>query len=123
MTITDKLAEAIELAEDAMAYVPEYFANKHGMNRRMAALKEDSASPQAAPAPAVQGEPYCHVYEHDSPLGLHRALYPKQWNGKQPDRAIPVYTHPSPQAQAAIAEFCRINGIPAPQAQEGHDAR
>ena len=25
-----KLAEAIKLAEDAMAYVPEYFANKHG---------------------------------------------------------------------------------------------
>ena len=43
MTTTDKLAEAIELAEDAMAYVPEYFANKHGMLRRMAALKEVAA--------------------------------------------------------------------------------
>ncbi len=33
MNTADKLAEAIELAEDAMAYVPEYFANKHGMLR------------------------------------------------------------------------------------------
>lgn len=47
MTATDKLAEAIELAEDAMAYVPEYFANKHGMLRRMAALKEVAAHEQA----------------------------------------------------------------------------
>jgi hypothetical protein len=42
-----KLAEAIKLAEDAMAYVPEYFANKHGMLRRMAALKEVAANEQA----------------------------------------------------------------------------
>lgn len=42
-----KLAEAIKLAEDAMAYVPEYFANKHGMLRRMAALKEVAAHEQA----------------------------------------------------------------------------
>jgi len=44
-----KLAEAIKLAEDAMAYVPEYFANKHGMLRRMAALKEVAAHDAAQP--------------------------------------------------------------------------
>ena len=51
-TITDKLAEAIELVEDAMAYVPEYFANKHGMNRRMAAMKDEFAA-----YASQQGEP------------------------------------------------------------------
>ena len=45
MSTNTKMAEAIELAEDAMAYVPEYFANKHGMNRRMAALKEAHTPP------------------------------------------------------------------------------
>jgi len=43
-------------------------------------------------------EPYCYVYEYDTPLGMHRTLYPKEHNGKQPDRAIPLYTAP-PKAE------------------------
>lgn len=54
MNATDKLAEAIELAEDAMGYVPEYFVNKHGMNRRMAALKEAFDSERQHAAGAAQ---------------------------------------------------------------------
>ena len=94
-----KLAEAIELAEDAMAYVPEYFANKHGMLRRMAALKEVAAHEQAQAGEPVA--PYLYVYEYDSPLGLHRALYPTQWNGQKPTRTVPLYTTPQP-AQAEL---------------------
>ena len=54
-TLQEQLAEAVELAEDAMSYVPEYFANKHGMFRRMAALKEahDSRSQPAEVPPEI----------------------------------------------------------------------
>ena len=52
-------------------------------------------SPQPAQQP-VQ-EPFCHVYEYDSPHGLHRELYPREWNGMQPSRTLPLYTAPQPR--------------------------
>jgi len=50
-------------------------------------------------------EPYCYMYEYDTPLGMHRTLYPKEHNGKQPDRAIPLYTAP-PKAEPVEPVAC-----------------
>ena len=65
------------------------------------------------PEPAQ--EPYCYVYEYDTPLGMHRTLYPKEHNGKQPDRAIPLYTSPpqrKPLTEEEIGEATKnIRGI------------
>ena len=47
----------------------------------------------AQPPEPVQ-EPYCRVYEYDSVFGLHRELYPREYNGRKPDRAVPLYTDP-----------------------------
>lgn len=68
---------------------------------------------QAAEQAAGGGEavPYCHVYEYDTPLGLHRALYPKQWNGKLPDRTVPVYTHPAP-SPAPVQQVGELPPLP-----------
>ena len=48
----DALTEALALAEEAIAYVPEYFANKHNMPQRLDELNELRLSrpPQAAPS-------------------------------------------------------------------------
>jgi hypothetical protein len=54
--------------------------------------------------PVVEPKPYCYVYEYDTLNGVHRAFYPRSFNGRMPDRAIPVYTHPPQQAEPVQAE-------------------
>jgi hypothetical protein len=39
-------------------------------------------------------EPYCYVYEYDSPHGLHREFYPREYNGMKPTRTVQVYAAP-----------------------------
>lgn len=66
--------------------------------RQMAAI----AALKAALESPVQ-EPYCYVYEYDSPHGLHREFYPREYNGMKPTRTVQVYTAP-PQRTAEPVE-------------------
>jgi hypothetical protein len=50
---------------------------------------------------AKKQDPYAHIYETDSIYGLHRSLTCRLYNGRQPDRIVPVYTHPPEPAQPA----------------------
>lgn len=43
-------------------------------------------------------EPYCHVYEYDSVFGLHREFYPHEYNGRKPDRTVPLFSAPPQDA-------------------------
>jgi hypothetical protein len=55
-------------------------------------------SPPQRPAEPVQ-EPYCHVYEYDDVFGLHREFYPREYNGRKPDRTVPLFTAPQRRAE------------------------
>jgi len=57
------------------------------------AVEEAITALRAALAEPVQ-EPYCHVYEYDSVFGLHREFYPREYNGRKPDRTVPLFTAP-----------------------------
>ena len=61
-----------------------------------------ASQPQAEAVPVAQ--PYCYVYEYDGVFGLHREFYPREWNGRKPDRTIPLYLHPPTQASQPQAE-------------------
>lgn len=51
----------------------------------------------------TQEEPYTYIYEfHSSVFGIHRAFSPSSWNGLQPSRAIPVFTHPAPAQPVTV---------------------
>ena len=102
MSTNTKLAEAIELAEDAMAYVPEYFANKHGMNRRMAALKEAAAHDAQQ---TLDRDPISDAFK----AGMAAMGY-AIWEGKEPcpcrkqaAMLAAAPTPPAPEAQQAAA--------------------
>lgn len=43
---------------------------------------------------------YVTIYEYDSPMGLHRSFYPETYNGRNPDRAVSLYTAPQPAVPA-----------------------
>jgi hypothetical protein len=47
-----------------------------------------------ASKPEPAQEPYCYVYEYDTPFGLHRQFDPSNWNGSGPTRTVAVYTAP-----------------------------
>ena len=109
MTTTKALAEALRKAYEALMLSRPGSENNepteeewqaHFEARRTARDALAKFDAQAAEQAAGGGEavPYCHIYEYDSPLGLHRALYPKQWNGSLPNRTVPVYAHPAPAA-------------------------
>ena len=55
---------------------------------------QDALRAALAQQPEPVQEPYCRVYEYDSVFGLHRELYPREYNGRKPDRAVPLYTDP-----------------------------
>ena len=46
-----------------------------------------------------QQEPYCFIYEYDTPLGLHRSFQCGTYNGKEPNRAVKLYAAPIPPEQ------------------------
>ena len=45
----------------------------------------------------AKDEPYAYIYETDSPFGLHQSLRHEPYNGRMPDRTVPVYTTPPQQ--------------------------
>lgn len=88
---------------------------------RDTAIAAIRAADAVRPPQAVQGGEaavYCHVYEYDSPLGMHKALYPKQWNGKLPDRTVPLYVHPAPAPAAVPAGYALVPVEPTPEMLE-----
>lgn len=82
----------------AMAHLQMMVADpaKH-VNQARAFL---AAAPQPA-APQAQ-QPYLYVYEYDSPFGLHREFYPREYNGMKPTRTVALYTAPQPAAPAQV---------------------
>jgi hypothetical protein len=42
----------------------------------------------------AKDEPYAYIYEIDGPFGLHQSLRYEPYNGRMPDRTVPVYTTP-----------------------------
>lgn len=42
----------------------------------------------------AMNEPYAYIYETDSPFGLQQSLRYQTYNGRMPDRTVPVYTTP-----------------------------
>ena len=67
---------------------------------------DGSVAAMAALAEQVQ-EPYCYVYEYDSPHGLHREFYPREYNGMKPTRTMPLYTAP-PQRKPLTEEEIEV---------------
>ena len=50
-------------------------------------------------------EPFCYVYEYDSPYGLHREFYPREYNGMKPSRTVPLYTAPPIHKSLSITDL------------------
>lgn len=55
-----------------------------------------------------QPEPYCYIYEYDSPFGLHREFYPSEWNGLKPSRTIALHAAPQTQRQPTFNRGDRV---------------
>ena len=66
--------------------------------RNGAFAQHEAPPPKKLVEPAPAQVPYCYVYEYDGAFGLHRELYPHEYNGRKPDRTVPLYTHP-PKAE------------------------
>jgi hypothetical protein len=62
----------------------------------------NDATPQQ-PAPEPVAQPYCYVYEYDGVFGLHREFYPREYNGRKPDRTVPLFAAP-PQRKPLTEE-------------------
>ena len=45
-------------------------------------------------------EPHCYIYERDTPFGVRQSTDNSCWNGRIPDRSVPVYT--ADQLRAAV---------------------
>jgi hypothetical protein len=78
------LREAAQQALDALEAGPD-------VDPIFAGETEDAL--RAALVEPVQ-EPYCYVYEYDGVFGLHREFYPREYNGRKPDRTVPLFTAP-----------------------------
>lgn len=64
-------------------------------------------TPPQRTAEPVQ-EPFCYVYEYDSPYGLHREFYPREYNGMKPSRTVPLYTAPPPRKPLTDEKVCDL---------------
>jgi hypothetical protein len=49
-------------------------------------------------------EPYCYIYEYDTPSGLQREFYSREYIGRKPDRTVPLYTHPPRREWQSLSE-------------------
>ena len=109
MTTNITLREAAQRALEALLNFPDDISDE--MFESIRALKAALAQP-----PEPVQEPYCRVYEYDSVFGLHRELYPREYNGRKPDRAVPLYTAPTqrlPLTEEEIAEATAgVLGLP-----------
>ena len=101
-TLLEQALEALEAGPD----VDPIFAGE----------TQDALRAALAQQPEPVQEPYCRVYEYDSVFGLHRELYPREYNGRKPDRAVPLYTAPTqrlPLTEEEIAEATAgVLGLP-----------
>jgi hypothetical protein len=82
--------KALKLALAALefdGFTPEDFTHRSIHTKAITAIK------QALAAPTVQ-EPYARIYETEGPFGLHQSLECRSYNGRNPDRVVPVYTTP-----------------------------
>ena len=62
----------------------------------------------ASAAPAEGREPYAYIYEYDTPYGVHRRIDYGTWNGRYPDRTVPVFaTTPTKAAEPEWCERCK----------------
>jgi hypothetical protein len=43
---------------------------------------------------AEKQKPYAYIYETNGQFGVHQSLRHEQYNGRYPDKTIPVYTSP-----------------------------
>ena len=51
-------------------------------------------------------EPYAYIYETNGPFGVHQSLRHEQYNGRYPDKTIPVYTAPPKQEFVCSTGLC-----------------
>ena len=79
--------EALKLALEALEW------NWGGEPLPTKELEAMTALRQAI-AEAEKQEPYAYIYETNGPFGVHQSLRHKQYNGRYPDKTIPVYTAP-----------------------------
>lgn len=71
-------------------------------------------APGCVRAEPVQ-EPFCYVYEYDSPYGLHREFYPREYNGMKPSRTVPLYTAPPPRKPLTEEEILSVLRLAPPE--------
>lgn len=80
------------------------------------ALKAELAAIKGA------GEPYCYVYEWDTEFGLIQNTRPANFNGRQFDRVVPLYTRPTtPLTEADIDAI--FEGVPGDPPHRGYRYR
>lgn len=64
-----------------------------------------TASP-SKPEQVEKQEPYAYIYETNGPFGVHQSLRHEQYNGRYPDKTIPVYTAPPKQEFVCSTGLC-----------------
>lgn len=95
--LTDKEILAIKADTERMGISRPYHDMLEFARAVLAARREKDAK---------GAEPFDYIYETDGPFGLHRSLSDEPYNGRRPDRAYPVYLHPTAEVQR---DAMRIN--------------
>ena len=86
MTKDEAMKKALTVLNVAAAYAE---------HQQMAEFFEEEAKDLCqAIEQAEKQEPYAYIYETNGPFGVHQSLRHKQYNGRYPDKTIPVYTAP-----------------------------
>jgi hypothetical protein len=100
ITAMKQMVEALEYAQTG--------------NRRPEVIGAAITAGRQAIAEAEKQEPYARIYETEGPFGLHQSLDYRPYNGRNPDRVVPVYTHPQPK-QEPVAWLSRryVDNFPA----------
>ena len=65
---------------------------------------------------AEKQKPYAYIYETNGQFGVHQSLRHEQYNGRYPDKTIPVYTSPPKREWVGLTDedvtelFCDYDG-------------
>ena len=84
-------------------------------------LKQEARDLRQAIAQAEKQEPYAYIYKTNGAFGVHMSLKYAEYNGRYPDKNIPVYTAPPQREWVGLTDeeitelFCDYDAIQFPK--------
>lgn len=79
-------------------------------------------TPPSKQEQAEKQEPYAYIYETNGAFGVHQSLRNESYNGRYPDKTIPVYTAPPKQEFVCSTGLCHYKPWLGLTDEEVHEA-